>query len=225
MKIKIIAYLLSILVIAGCSTLFPQYSKRGQDNADAKQSNSFFGSLFRDDSDNEANDIQKENGKGGLNQETIARNNRKRSVQMDPSITNQAAIAALNLTFIEGNTWRTSAHPALVFGIMARILSQNYIITSVDRKNFNLQTEWDKFFIDGRLFRNRISLMVFPVGPRQTEVVAKNIVEYYSGSANSKLEENTAWLPSPDITDEITKLIESTNRQTALLLNQMQKTR
>ena len=62
--------------------------------------------------------------------------------------------------------------------------------------------------------------MVFPVGPKQTEVVIKNIVEYYTGNPNYKMEENTAWLPTPDITDEIPKLVENTNRQTALALTQ-----
>ncbi|KAB8033776.1 hypothetical protein [Fluviispira multicolorata] len=225
MKLKIIAYLLSALVIGGCSTFLSQNSKRGQNSSESRQSSSFFGNLFHDESDNETSEMQRENEKSSLNQETISRQNRRKNSHSEAPLSNQSMIAALNLTHIEGNTWRTAAHPALVFSIMARLLSQNYIISSVDRKNFNLQTDWDKFFIDGRLFRNRISIMVFPVGPRQTEVIAKNIVEYYSGNPNSKLEENTAWLPSPDITDEISKLVENTNRQTTLLLNQVQKVR
>jgi hypothetical protein len=129
------------------------------------------------------------------------------------------ALSPLHLTRIEGNTWRTAANPVVVYGIMSRLLAQTYIISSADRKNMNVQTDWDKFFIDGRLFRNRISVTVFPVGSRQTEVVIKNSVEYYAGTL-AKQEENTAWLPSPDLTDEVTKLVESTDKQTTYAYSQ-----
>jgi hypothetical protein len=102
---------------------------------------------------------------------------------------------------------------------MSRIISQSYIISAVDRKNMNIQTEWDKFFIDGRLFRNRINITVFPVGNRMTEVVIKNAVEYYSGSVE-KQEQNMAWLPSPDLTDEVNRLVLNTDKQTAFLYSQ-----
>jgi hypothetical protein len=129
------------------------------------------------------------------------------------------ALTPLRLTHVDGNTWRTAANPLIVYGIISRLLSQNYIISSSDRKSMNIHTDWDKFFIDGRLFRNRMSVSVFPVGNRQTEVVIKNSVEYYSGSVG-KQEENTAWLPSPDLTDEVSKLVESTDKQTAFAYGQ-----
>lgn len=129
------------------------------------------------------------------------------------------AMSPLQLVFVNGNTWRTQAPPDMVYGIMARLLSQSYIMSGADRKNFTLQTDWDKFFIEGRLFRNRMSVMVFPVGPRQTEIVIKNTVEYYTGGAGQK-EEGELWLPSPDVTDEVVKLVDNTNKHTAFAYNQ-----
>ena len=35
------------------------------------------------------------------------------------------------------------------------------------------------------------------------------------------MEDHSSWLPSPDLTDEVNKLIDSTNRQTTLLQNQI----
>lgn len=211
--------LINILLISGCSSLLnPNYKKNG-DATEQRKNPSFLESLFQDEPNNE-------NGRDNFNRGGISQNGQISPNKRPPLGNNNFnyAMPVQNpfiLSHIEGNTWRTQAHPALVFGIISRILSQNYIINSMDRRNFNLQTDWDKFFIDGRLFRNRINVMIFPVGPRQTEVVLKNVVEYYTGSPASKMEDNSSWLPSPDLTDEINKLIDSTNRQTTLLQNQV----
>jgi hypothetical protein len=222
MNVKRFLCLFNIILLNSCSTFLSQNQKRSGDLNDQRKSNSFLDSLFQDDSNSDqAISQNKDNNHPSLSQGTISNQNKKNNYSNFNPSPQQSFPNALSLSHVEGNTWRTSAHPAMVFGIMSRLLSQNYIINSMDRKNFNTQTDWDKFFIDGRLFRNRISIMVFPVGPRQTEVVVKNIVEYYTGSLNTKLEENSAWLPSPDITDEINKLVENTNRQTALVQSQL----
>jgi hypothetical protein len=222
MNVKRFLCLFNIIFINSCSTLFPQNSKKSGDINEQRKSASFLDSLFQDDPIADQNSSQnKDNMRSSLSQGKISNQNKRNNSLNYNSPYPQNFQNTLSLTHIEGNTWRTQAHPAMVFGIMSRLLSQNYIINSMDRKNFNLQTDWDKFFIDGRLFRNRINIMVFPVGPRQTEVVLKNIVEYSTGNQNGKIEENSAWLPSPDITDEINKLIENTNRQTTLIQSQM----
>lgn len=217
MKLKRIIWLFISGLFMGCSTMIPINAKKNGENQGQKNSASFFDNLF---SHHEYADPDKESHENRLSQNTLRSQNKRILSQRFPSKGLIELPNAIGLTPVDGNTWRTSIHPAMVFGIMSRIISQTYIISSMDRKNFNLQTDWDKFFIDGRLFRNRINVMVFPVGPKQTEVVIKNIVEYYTGNPNYKMEENTAWLPTPDITDEIPKLVENTNRQTALALTQ-----
>lgn len=214
MTLKWLIIITSAWALSGCASLLQNYHKKEQQNAHNKQSNTLLSSLFGD-FENNNNEIEQQ--KSSLNKNENSKHNNEPN---RAPVGYQQPLGNLELNKIDGNTWRTSAHPAMVFGIMARILSQAYIINSVDRKNFNLQTDWDKFFIDGRLFRNRMSVMVFPVGPRLTEVVVKNIVEYYTGNPNNKLEENSAWLPSPDLTNEVQKLVENTNRQTTLLQTQ-----
>lgn len=214
----------NLIFLNSCSTLFSQTQNRSNDLNNHKRTTSFFDSLFQDNTNNSDTEQEtsqnKERTRTPLSQETISNQNKRNSYSSFSQSQQQNFVNTLSLAQIDGNTWRTSAHPAMVFGIMSRLLSQSYIISSMDRKNFNIQTDWDKFFIDGRLFRNRISIMVFPVGPRQTEVIVKNIVEYFTGSPNAMKDDNNTWLPSPDITDEIKKLVDNTNRQTALILNQ-----
>jgi hypothetical protein len=118
------------------------------------------------------------------------------------------------LVKVEGNSWRTGLPATRVFALLGRSLSQAYILTRVDRRNLSLQTDWDKFFIDGRLFRNRFVVSVFPIGPRQTEVLIRNNLEYFSGAAGqSGSQADGDWLPSPDVTDEVAKLVDGVNLQ------------
>lgn len=131
-------------------------------------------------------------------------------------------ILTRELTKVDGNVWRSSVDAVQLFNMLSRLLSQNYLLTSVDRKSLTLSTDWDKFFIEGRLFRNRLSISVFPVGHRQTEVVLKNSVEYFSGNPNNPQEMTLAnWLPSPDITDEVSRVVDSLNKQIAFYQNQI----
>lgn len=219
MKLKRFLSIFNVLFFCGCASFLNSGNKRNGEVAEQRKTPNFFESLFLDEPSNEN---KRENyNRNTLSQNDLANPNKRNSSGNYNLNYPQVIQNPFTLTHIDGNTWRTQAHPALVFGIMSRILSQNYIISAMDRKNFNLQTDWDKFFIDGRLFRNRINIMVFPVGPRQTEVVLKNVVEYFTGTASNKMEDNASWLPSPDLTDEIHKLIDSTNRQTTLLQNQM----
>lgn len=130
------------------------------------------------------------------------------------TITQRSLQDSGELVKVEGNTWRTALPATRVFSLLGRSLSQNYILSRVDRRNLSLQTDWDKFFIDGRLFRNRFVVSVFPVGPRQTEVLIRNTLEYFSGAAGQPGSQTDGdWLPSPDITDEVAKLVDNVNLQ------------
>ena len=225
MKNLISFFCVIILFCTGCASLFStEEPEKGKENTQTQSNSSkkgFLSYLFGDDSEND-NQNHNSNGPGGL--EFRSNNGQRLQSSFQQPMRNRGqnrmlGLSPLHLTRIEGNTWRTAANPAIVYGIITRLLSQSYIISGVDRKNLNVQTDWDKFFINGRLFRNRMSVTVFPVGSRQTEVVIKNSVEYYTGTL-AKQEENTAWLPSPDLTDEVTKLVENTDKQTAFAYSQ-----
>ncbi|NBO39136.1 hypothetical protein EBU99_11195 [bacterium] len=119
---------------------------------------------------------------------------------------------------LDKNTWRVAISAGQLFQTVSRILSQSYIIAQADRHSMSLNTEWDKFFIDGRLFRNRISINVFPLNQRTADLVIKNNLEYYTQTAQ-KVDDNspTQWLPTQDVTDELDRILEKT--QTILMAN------
>jgi hypothetical protein len=115
---------------------------------------------------------------------------------------------------LDKNTWRVATAAPHLFQTVARILSQTYIVSKADRQTLSLSTEWDKFFIDGRLFRNRISINVFPFNQRSADLVIKNNIEYYTQTAQ-RIDENnpTQWLPTQDVTDELERILEKTQKQ------------
>jgi hypothetical protein len=126
----------------------------------------------------------------------------------------QGGVGRGDLIKVEGNIWRTAIPATRAFAHISRALSQTYLLSRVDRRNLSLQTDWDKFFIDGRLFRNRLVISVFPVGARQTEVILRNNLEYFSGQPGRPEDmSESAWLPSPDITDEVARLVDAVNLQ------------
>lgn len=124
---------------------------------------------------------------------------------------------------LDKNTWRVATTAGHLFQTIARILSQTYIIAQADRHALSLSTDWDKFFIDGRLFRNRISINVFPHSARSADLIIKNNIEYYVQNAQ-KIDENspTQWLPTQDVTDEVDRVLEKTQTQLIAQLSSMQ---
>jgi hypothetical protein len=115
---------------------------------------------------------------------------------------------------LDRNTWRVATTAGHLFQTIARVISQSYIISQADRRALSLSTEWDKFFIDGRLFRNRISVNVFPYSARSADLIIKNNIEYYTQTAQKTDENNpTQWLPTQDVTDELDRVLEKTQSQ------------
>ncbi len=199
---KIYGIVAAIFIISGCQSL-----KGG----DGPRRQSLFGSL----NPNSKNEAPAPNTAGGapMGNQAALRSYGAGGAPM------QAIVVPMELTNIDGNIWRSGMEPVALFNMISRLLAQRYLISNVDRRSLTIATDWDKFFIEGRLFRNRLSISVFPVGLRQTEVVIKNTVEYYSGSPNGGEAATSVvnWYPTPDITDELPRVVDSLNRQIAYL--------
>lgn len=203
MRMVQIIIVTATLMLAGC-----QSTKGGE----GPRRQSLFGSL---------NTITKGDSNSAAAVAAPQNNNATLAPQAFGTSTQQFAgvLVPMELTNIDGNIWRSGMEPVALFNMISRLLAQRYLIQNVDRRSLTISTDWDKFFIEGRLFRNRLSVSVFPVGLRQTEVVIKNSVEYYSGSPNAADSNNSVvnWYPTPDITDELPRVVDSLNRQIAYL--------
>jgi len=109
--------------------------------------------------------------------------------------------------------WRTPLPASEVFQVCAKLLSTHYILDKANDEKY-LLTQWDKFYLQGRLFRNKMSVSIFPINVRETEIVIKNYVEYHAPEMVAKtVAEEYQWLPTQDITDEIKRFVDGLNDQ------------
>ena len=109
---------------------------------------------------------------------------------------------------INASTWRTRIRANVLYPLIVRHLSESYILKTSDSRAMNIQTDWDKFFIGGRLFRNRLSVSLFQLSAQDTELVVNNKVEYFQQPDEAAAYGESDWIPTQDITNEKSSLIE-----------------
>jgi hypothetical protein len=113
---------------------------------------------------------------------------------------------------INDNTWRTRFPANTLYPLILRHLSGSYIIQSSDPRALSIQTDWDKFFLGGRLFRNRLSVNLFQVSQQDSEIVINNKVEYFLAKEEGLGSGEADWIPTQDVTNEKAQLIDSLGR-------------
>ncbi len=110
---------------------------------------------------------------------------------------------------ITPTAWRTRVPAVQLFPLIVRSLSESYIVRKSDNRIMTVQTDWDKFFLGGRLFRNRLSVSLFQVSRQEAELVINNKVEYFQQESENKAFGESDWIPTQDITNEKEQLITS----------------
>lgn len=113
---------------------------------------------------------------------------------------------------INPNTWRTRIPAASLYPIIVRHLSESYVIRNSDARSMSIQTDWDKFFIGGRLFRNRLNISLFQLAGLECEMVVNNKVEYFQASEENSAYGESDWIPTQDVTNEKKQLLEALSR-------------
>lgn len=114
---------------------------------------------------------------------------------------------------VSSSAWRCKVPADQLFPLVARHLSGSYILAKTDAGSRTIVTEWDKFFIGSRLFRNKISINLFPVSPLETELLIMNKLEYFQQNSERQAFGESDWIPTQDITNERAQLVESLSQQ------------
>lgn len=106
----------------------------------------------------------------------------------------------------ENDVWETALN----------VLLRNYNLTIVDRSSGVITTEWDSFFLDKDVYRNRLSLRIFRSARDQVDVIVHNNVERLRDASQATNAVGAVWLPAEDRGSEVNRIIQNM----ALLLNQ-----
>jgi hypothetical protein len=118
---------------------------------------------------------------------------------------------------INEQTFRFQLNDEKVWSAALDVLMQDYNLLVVDRKSGVISTEWDSFYLDKKIFRNKISVRITRKSWGQANLTIVNKIETLrEGLAQSA--DDAIWIPTKDSKSEPARIIQSM----ALVLQQPQ---
>lgn len=131
--------------------------------------------------------------------------------QAGPSAAPRATIYAVDKTTFrfdlkEGDVWETALD----------VLMRNYNVTIVDRQSGIITTEWDSYFLERAVYRNRVSLRLARNSRGGVDLIIHNNVERLRDASRATETVGAVWLPADDPANETARIVQNM----ALLLNQ-----
>lgn len=87
------------------------------------------------------------------------------------------------------------------------ILSNAYSLTLADRENGLIATEWDRFYREGNIYRNKLSIRFNGTDKKGTVVTIHNNIERLEKDPSQ--EYRPIWLPTNDPTKEVFRLLKN----------------
>jgi hypothetical protein len=182
-----------------CVACIPSHLRKYDKNAPASSNPDFYGSsgdptLPRD----------KEKGDVSL---------RKKSQAEQPA---QAAPQRATIYAVDKRTFRFSLKENDVWDAALNVLLRNYNVTIVDKQNGIITTEWDSYYLNNAVFRNRVSMRVGRTQWNTVDVTMHNNVEKLKDASQAAGTVGAVWLPAEDPANEISRIVQNM----ALVLNQ-----
>ncbi len=120
-----------------------------------------------------------------------------------------AAAKKLNrqaVVMVDPGTVRFQASYEKVWDAMLDVLLKNYNLSIADKTNGLVTTEWDSYYLDDRVHRNKLSLHLKKIAPNFVEMMIYNNVESLSRAGETGGE---IWLPIDRNKTEIGRVIQN----------------
>ncbi|MEN9835375.1 MAG: hypothetical protein RL011_1568 [Pseudomonadota bacterium] len=117
--------------------------------------------------------------------------------------------AAPTVYALDGQTYRLHVAEREVWDAVLSVLMRNYSPLIADKNQGIFATDWDSYFLNGVVYRNKISLRVAKGGPGVTDMVIHNSVEQLRDGPQSVSGATGPWLPSADPADEIGRIVKN----------------
>ena len=116
---------------------------------------------------------------------------------------------------VDTQTFHLSLKEEDVWDSLLNVLMRNYNLNVVDRTSGIVTTEWDSFYLNQIVYRNKVSVRVRKLGRSQVEMIVHNNVEkLQDGSSAGTV--GAIWLPAGDNQKEVGRIVQNV----AILLNQ-----
>ena len=127
-----------------------------------------------------------------------------------------SAPARATIYAVDGQTYRFALRENDVWDSAINVLLHNYNLTIVDRQSGIVTTEWDSYYLENAVYRNRLSLKVSKSSGNTVDVMIHNNVERLRDAAQATGSVGAVWLPADDGPNEVARVVQNM----ALLLNQ-----
>ncbi len=137
--------------------------------------------------------------------------NRQNNQAGQPPSAPRATIYAL-----DKQTFRIALRDTEIWDAALNVLLRNYNLTIVDRNSGIITTEWDSYYLNKEVFRNKLSVRVAKSAFNAVDVTIHNNVEKLRDASQAAGTVGAAWLPAADPANEVGRVIQNM----ALVLNQ-----
>lgn len=117
---------------------------------------------------------------------------------------------------VDRKTFRFALKENDIWDAALNVLLRNYNVTIVDKLNGIITTEWDSYYLNNGVFRNRISLRIGKNQWSNVDVIFHNNVEKLKDASQAAGTVGAVWLPADDPANEIGRIVQNM----ALMLNQ-----
>ena len=123
---------------------------------------------------------------------------------------------AATIYAIDKQTFHFALREGDVWDAALNVLLRNYNLTIVDKNSGIVTTEWDSYFLNQEVFRNRLSLRISRGANNGIDVIVHNNVERLRDASAATGAVGAVWLPAEDAANETARVVQNM----ALVLNQ-----
>ena len=111
---------------------------------------------------------------------------------------------------VDSQTFNLMIPSEEVWNAAINVLMCNYNLTIIDKQNGVITTEWDSFYLNRQVFRNKVSLRITPHNFRHSKLmIINNIESLQEGSSAGTGAFGAIWVPSQDLAGESARIIKS----------------
>jgi hypothetical protein len=118
---------------------------------------------------------------------------------------------------VDKMTYRFAVRDGDIWDAAINVLLRNYNLTIVDKQSGILTTEWDSYFLNNEVYRNKVSLHMARSSSNTVDMTIHNNVERLRDASQANAGAvGAVWLPAEDGANETARIIQNM----ALVLNQ-----
>lgn len=110
---------------------------------------------------------------------------------------------------VDADTFRVNVREGEVWDAALSVLMHNYSPTVIDRASGIFSTEWDSYFLNGGVYRNKVSVRLVRAGPGATDLIIHNNVEHLRDGSQAGGAVGAVWLPTTDPANEIGRIVQN----------------